>query len=290
VNKPMAVAENVKNEAEAKAQHAAANPWVERLARFGYAVRGILYAVVGLLAVQVALGAGGATTDKHGAIATIGSQPFGKFLLVLIAVGLVGYSLWGFIRALLDPLRRGTDPKGIAQRIGYLISGLSYGTLVIPTVRFIMGTGGGGTSNGSADMTATLLSQPFGQWLAALVGLIGMAGGLGQMYQAYSTDFKKDFKSSEMNANEMKLATWVGRIGLAARGVVFVMLGFFVLQAALQANPQQAKGLDGALATLAHQPFGPWLLGLVALGLVAFGAYSVLCARWIRVAPGDAAK
>jgi hypothetical protein len=286
----MAAAENVKNEAEAKAKQTAANPWVERLARFGYAVRGILYAVVGLLAVQVALGAGGATTDKNGAIATIGSQPFGKFLLVLVAIGLAGYALWGFIRALLDPLGRGTDPKGIAQRIGYLISGLSYGTLLIPTVRFIMGTGGGDTSNGSADMTAALLSQPFGQWLAGLVGLIGMAGGLGQMYQAYSTDFKKDFKSSEMSADEMKLATGVGRAGLAARGIVFVMLGFFVLQAALQANPQQAKGLDGALATLAHQPFGPWLLGLVALGLVAFGAYSLLSARWIRVTPGDAAK
>jgi uncharacterized protein DUF1206 len=290
MNKPMAVAENVKNEAEAKGRQAAANPWVERLARFGYAVRGILYAVVGVLAVQVALGAGGATTDKHGAIATIGSQPFGKFLLVLIAIGLTGYSLWGFIRAILDPLGRGTDPKGIAQRIGYLISGLSYGTLVIPTVRFIMGSGGGGTSNASADMTATLLSQPFGQWLAGLVGLIGMAGGLGQIYQAYSTDFKKDFKSSEMSANEMKLATWVGRIGLAARGVVFVMLGFFVLQAALHVDPKQAKGLDGALATLAAQPFGPWLLGAVALGLVAFGAYSLLCARWIRVTPGDKAK
>jgi hypothetical protein len=286
----MAVAKNVKNEAEAKAQHAAANPWVERLARFGYAVRGILYAVVGLLAVQVALGAGGATTDKHGAIATISRQPFGEVLLVLIVIGLTGYSLWGFIRAILDPLGRGTDPKGIAQRIGYLISGVSYGALVIPTVRFIMGAGGEENSNASVDMTATLLSQPFGQWLAGVVGVIGMIGGLGQMYQAYSTDFKKDFKSSEMSPNEMKLATWVGRIGMAARGVVFVMLGFFVLQAGLQANPQQAKGLDGALATLAQQSFGPWILGAVALGLVAFGAYSVLCARWIRVTPGDKAK
>src|SRR5207247_1947820 len=117
----------VKEEAKYKAQEAVHNPWVDRLARLGYIVRGVLYAVIGILAVQVAIGAGGATTDKTGAIATIGAQPIGKVLLIAVLIGLVGYSLWGFIRAIFDPLKRGKDAKGIAQRIGYVVSGLSYG-------------------------------------------------------------------------------------------------------------------------------------------------------------------
>src|SRR5690349_9277071 len=183
--------ENVKNKAEQAAQQTAANPWIERLARLGYAVRGLLYGVVGLLALTLALGHGGATTDKNGALATIAGQPFGKFLLVLIVIGLIGYSLWGFIRAIIDPLGRGTDPKGIAQRIGYVISGLSYGALILPTVGLITGSGnGGGGGSGPQDWTAKLMEQPFGPWLVGLIGLIGIAGGLGQIAQGVTTDFK----------------------------------------------------------------------------------------------------
>src|SRR5690348_13712123 len=131
-----ATAQKAKNEAQevaGKAKLASHNPWVDRLARFGYVVRGVLYIVIGALAVEVALGRGGQTTTKGGAIVTIGSEPFGKFLLILIVVGLIGYSLWGFIRAFLDPLGRGTDPKGLAQRGGYVVSALTYGALIIPT-------------------------------------------------------------------------------------------------------------------------------------------------------------
>lgn len=273
--------------AKSKVQQGAAevthSTWVEVAARIGYVVRGLLYIVVGVLAVQVALGVGGQTTDKKGAIEVLGAQPFGKFLLVAILIGLAGYSLWGFVRAFLDPLKRGTDPKGIAQRIGYLVSGLAYGALIIPTIAYLRGMGGGGSSQGSQDLTAKLLSVPLGQWLVAIVGIIGMAGGLGQIWQAVTADFKKDLKSGEMSATEMKWAVWVGRFGSAARGVTFAILGFFVLQAALRYDPQQAQGLDGALRAIAAQPYGPWLLAIVALGLISFGVYSILCARWIKI-------
>jgi hypothetical protein len=275
--------ENVKNEAQQAAQKTMDNPWIERLVRLGYAVRGLLYGVVGVLAFDVVLGRGGATTDKNGALATIAAQPFGKFLLILIVVGLIGYALWGFIRAVLDPLQRGTDPKGIAQRIGYVVSGLSYGALILPTVGLITGSGNGGGGNGPQDWTATLMVQPFGPWLVGLIGLIGIGGGLGQIAQGVTTDFKKDFKLDEMSPTERAAFTWIGRAGLVARGVVFAMLGFFLIQAALNTDPNRAKGLDGALQTLVQQPFGPWLLGLVALGLIAFGLYSLLSARWIQV-------
>jgi hypothetical protein len=259
------------------------NPLIEGLARAGYVARGLLYIVVGILAVQVALGLGGATTDKKGAIEVIGGQPFGKFLLVLVAIGLAGYSLWGLVRAIFDPLKRGTDAKGIAQRIGYLVSAVAYGSLVLPTVAYIQGASQSGSSQGSQDLTAKLLSLPFGQGLAVIVGLIGMVGGIGQIWQGISTDFKKDLKTGEMSANEITWAIRVGRFGSIARGVIFMLLGFFVVQAALHYDPKQAQGLDGALRTVAAQPYGPWLLCLVALGLISFGIYSVLCARWMKL-------
>src|SRR6476469_968580 len=215
-NTGMAV-EKAKDQVAAKANDVVqgANPWIERLARLGYAVRGILYMTVGLLAFLLATGRGGATTDKNGAIAAIGSQPMGKLLLVVIAVGLIGHSRWGFIRAIFDPLKRGTDPKGIAQRLGYVVSGISYGLLVIPTVRFITGTGEGGTSQGEQDLTAKLNSQPFGVWLVGIVRLIRIGGGLGQIFQAVTADFKKDLKFHEMSGSEQDWAIRIGRFGMA---------------------------------------------------------------------------
>lgn len=282
-------AKNAKNRVEAandkveeKGRQAAKTPWIEGLARLGYIARGVLYATVGLLALGVALGVGGAPTDKEGAIATIGAQPAGKILLLIIAVGLAGYALWGVIRALLDPLGRGTDPKGLGQRAGYLVSGLSYGGLLLPTMRVLLGSGGDDGDQIQAG-TAALLAAPFGPWLVGLIGVIAMIGGLGQFYEAYSAKFKKEFKTHEMNQTELTWATRIGRFGYAARGVVFVLGGFFLVQAARNVDPEHAKGLDGALQTLAQQPYGPWLLGIVALGLVAFGIYSILCARWIQV-------
>ncbi len=263
-------------------QGAANNPWVSRLARFGYIARGALYAIIGLLALQLALGDGGRATDQTGAIATLGSQPFGKFLLVLIAIGLTGYSMWGFVRAIWDPLGKGHDKEGLVQRFGYLVSAVSYGALVTPTMSFITGSGRGGHTGSPQDLSAQLLKNSSGVWIVGLIGLFWLAAAAGQFYQAYTASFMEDFKASKMNANEEKQALNIGRFGLAARGVVFALIGFFLIQAALHANPNDAKGLDGALLVLAQQPYGQILLAIVALGLIAFGVYSFFCARWLR--------
>ncbi|MGI8587492.1 MAG: DUF1206 domain-containing protein [Chloroflexia bacterium] len=282
--KQVAAAGEMKDKAGRAVESGQAGTWIEWLARFGYAIRGVLYAVVGLLALQVAFGVGGATTTKGGALTTIAGEPFGKFLMVLVLIGLIGYSLWGLVRAILDPLHRGGDPKGLAQRAGYLVSAVSYGALIIPAFQLISGSGAKSGGAGT-DWTAKLMSEPFGQWLVGIAGLIGIAGGLGQIYQGYNGSYKKDFKSWEMSARTMEWATWAARIGMAARGVVFALAGFFLIQAALTSDPKKAKGLDGALQTLAHQPYGPWLLGFVAAGLVAFGIYSMICARYIKIRP-----
>lgn len=276
--------------AKSKVEGSAGSGWIEGLSRFGYAVRGVLYIVIGILAAQVALGQGGDTAGKDGAIATLGNQTFGEALLVLVIIGLAGYSLWGFVRAFLDPYKRGTDPKGLLQRAGYIVSALVYGALIFPAIQYLVQPGDEQKPSGNytADWSAWLMShQPLGQWLLIIIGIVAFGGGLGQIWLAFSADFQKDLKFREISKASMALARRVGRVGHAARGVVFAMIGFFIAKAAWDANPGQARGLDGALQTLVQQPYGPFLLGAVALGLIAFGVYSILCARWIKTSSSE---
>jgi hypothetical protein len=139
------------------------------------------------------------------------------------------------------------------------------------------------TGTATQDLTAMLLAQPFGSWLVGLAGLIGMGGGLGQIWEGLRADFKKDLKFHEMPPDQQRWSITVGRVGMIARGIVFLMIGFFILKAALDNDARQARGLDGALQTLVAHSYGPWLLGAVALGLTAFGVYSLLCAKWIHL-------
>lgn len=259
--------------------------WVERLARFGYAAKGIVYAIVGVLAVQAAFGAGGQTTDTKGALSAIAAQPFGKFLLALVTLGLIGYVLWRFVEAIKDPEHKNhDDAKGWARRVGAGISGLIYASLALSAIRLLMGSGRGNSSTSSTqDWTARLLSQPFGQWLVGIVGAFTIGLGFYQLYKAYKAKFRKQMKLHEMSSTEETWATRIGRLGEAARGVVFVIIGFFLLQAARQSDASQAQGLDGALQSLSQQPHGPWLLGIVALGLVAYGIHMGVQARYRRI-------
>src|SRR5512142_2625568 len=281
---------NIEQQTKSKAKqtgrqlsHAAANPWVERLARFGYLIRGLVYATIGVLAVQLALGTGGQATTQSGAIAMLGSQPSGKGLLILIVLGLASYSLWGFVRAIFDPLHRGKDSKGIVARIGFVFSGLSYGLLIIPPLQSLMNQGGSQPAGNPADISVQLFNLPFGKWLVVGLGLFWMAVGLGQLYVAYKQNFKKDFQLIKMSPVERKWAIRLGQIGYAARGIVFAVIGALVLQAAWTHNPSQPQGFDTALLKLAQAPNGTLLLGGVALGLIAFGIFSAFCARWIKV-------
>lgn len=256
------------------------SPWVERLARLGYAARGIVYALVGILAVQAAFGGRGQTTDSRGAIQKIAQES--TALLWLVALGLFGYALWKVIQGVLDPEGKGSDAKGWIQRGAMVVSGLLYGGLAWAAVKMATGNGGSG-GGGSQGFTAEMMAKPFGRWLVALAGLAVIVYAVYEMYKAWTEKFKRKLKMGEMEPEEQKIATWTGKAGLLARGIVFILSGWFLVQAALRFDPSQARGLSGALDTLASQPFGPWLLGLVALGLVAFGAYSILQARYRRI-------
>jgi hypothetical protein len=272
--------------AVSKGDRATQNPWMKALTRYGYFARGILFLVIGFLALQVASGKQGNLTDQGGALATIAAQPFGRILLIVMVAGLIGFSLWGFIRAIFDPLDSGHDEKGILTRIGFVVSGISYGALVYPFLQLILGTGSApakSQTQTTQDVTAQILAQPFGPWLIGAIGLLVIGWSLSQLYLAYTAKFVKMFKTSEMNATEK---TWIkdaGRIGIGARALVFALIGFFLIQAALNVDPKQAIGLDGALLKLAQQPQGPVLLAAAAIGLMIFGIYSILSARWLEV-------
>jgi hypothetical protein len=266
------------------ARQAAAHPWVEKLARFGFAAKGIVYFVVGLLAAQAAFGTGGRTTDTSGALNTIVSQPFGKFLLALVTIGLIGYAIWRVVQAIFDPEHPGkkTETKQIAQRVGYGFSAIAYSGLALTAIRLIMGNSSGG-GDSTQDWTARFMAQPFGRWLVGLAGLVVIAVGLSYLYQAYKAKFQRHFNLQLMSETERKWTKRLGQFGIAARGVVFSIIGLFLVLAALRANANEARGLGGALAALAAQPFGPWLLGIVALGLIAYSIYSLIEARYRQI-------
>lgn len=272
-------------EAKREGKQAAYSPAMRLLARLGYAAKGIVYLIVGGLAAKVALGEGGKTTDRNGALRAIHEQPFGKVLLAIVAIGLVGYALWSLIQAVLDPDHQGTDPKGIAARVGYAAVGVSYAALALAAAQLAIGTGNGGKSSDTQtrDWTARLLELPFGPFLVVLAGLVVIiiAGYL--FYRAYAADFKKTLDLGEMGSESREWVITLGRAGYATLGVVFGIVGVFLIVAALRNNAGATKGLGGALGELAQQPYGHVLLGIVAIGLIAYGVFSLAQARYRRL-------
>jgi hypothetical protein len=213
--------------------------------------------------------------------------PFGMALLALAAVGLAGYALWRLTQALLDTERKGTDLHGLQARGAYLVSAAVYVSLAFFAVRLLLGAEGAADGESSTrDWTAWLMAQPFGRWLVGGIG-IGIVGtALVQFWQAWSTDFCEKLALDRVSRAQETWIIRLGRLGFAARGVAFTIIGGFLILAAIHSRPEEAHGLGGALATLAEQPFGPWLLGLVAAGLAAYGLYMLAEARYRRLSVG----
>ncbi|HLL99065.1 MAG TPA: DUF1206 domain-containing protein [Rubrobacteraceae bacterium] len=260
-----------------------ASPWIERLARAGYVAYGMVYVLVGVLALRAAFGGGGETTGQEGALRSILLAPLGRILLGLVAAGLVAYAVWRLFQGVQDPEDEGGNAKGVVRRLDHVLNGLFHAGLAFSAGQLALGSSGSG--GWPDDWTATLMSQPLGRWLALVAGAVIFGAGLYQFYKAYKADFRGELKSHEMSRREEAWTTCSGRLGYAARGVVFGVIGVFLLQAALRADPQEARGLGGALETMARQPFGPYLLGLVAAGLVAYGAFMFVVARYRRIEP-----
>ncbi|WP_041055844.1 DUF1206 domain-containing protein [Jeotgalibacillus campisalis] len=257
-------------------------PWIRRLGRFGYMAKGSVYGLIGILAVMAAAGAGGETTDTSGALQSLAGMPFGEILLWIIGIGLIGYIIWEFVRAILDPEHKGKDAKGIVTRIGYFISGIIYGSLAFTAIKIAMNAGSGG-GNSEQTISARLLQEPFGQWIIGLVGVVIIGYAAYEFYNGLKERFMSKFILKDMNQHEKKIARNAGKLGLIARGIVLGMVGFFFIQTAYTADPDQSKGLDGALSELAQQPYGMILLGIVAVGLILYGIYEIIRGRYARM-------
>ena len=262
-----------------------AGPFLAKLARAGFAAKGVLYLVVGLLAAGSAVGSGGETTGSRGALATLLEQPFGKVLLGIVAVGLVGYSIFQFVRAVEDPEHEGSDRKAIGKRAMCFISGVIHASLFLAAIRMLVGSGGGsgGDNAGAQSWTATIMNYPWGRWLIAAIGAFIVGHGLSQIVRAWKAKLDDQLVLDNMRDATRTLIRRISRFGIAARGVVFSIIGVLLIVAAWQYDARQAQGLGGALEALERQPFGPWLLGIVALGLIAYGLYQFVLSRYRRM-------
>ena len=262
-----------------------ASPGLIWLGRAGLAAKGAVYVLIGIVAARAALGTGDETIDGPGALGRIAEMPLGPWLLGAVALGLAGYTLWRCVQALLDTEHKGSDLKGLWARGTYLLSAAIHATLMLTAARMFLGTGGeSGSGEGAAqDWTARLLEQPFGPWLVAMVGLGLIASGGFQVVRAVTAEFRDRLQTAGMSEREQRFAIWAGRFGHLARGVTFGIMGGFLMLAAFRQAPGEAKGLAGALNSLAEQPYGPQLLVLVAIGLACYGLYMFVEARYRRI-------
>ncbi|HEY0971508.1 MAG TPA: DUF1206 domain-containing protein [Gemmatimonadales bacterium] len=260
-----------------------AAPWVEPAARAGYAAKGAVYVIIGILAAQAAFGSGGRVTDSSGVLETVLRQPAGRFLLVLLGVGLLGYALWRVVTAVADPEGKGSDGKGIAIRAGYALRALIYGALGVEALRLALAQRGGGGGDGAEHWTARALTLPAGRWLVGLAGAGVILYGLYQLRRAQTGDIRKRLDLHELGPDAAPWVIRIGQVGVAARAVVFAIVGWFLIRAALESDAREAGGLGEALSQLGSTGYGPWLLGLTALGLVAYGCWQVVKARYRRI-------
>lgn len=264
-----------------------ARPWIERLARAGYVAKGSVYLLVGILALQAAAGAGGRTTGTAGVFHVILRQPLGRWLLGATAVGLAGYAVWRLICAVIDPERRGKRGwKRSAVRVGYAGTAAIHAGLAWQAARLALGHGGGGGDGQAESGTARLLAAPFGTWLVAAVA-IGIAGyGVAQIVKGFRRDAVRRLHLETLGAQECRIVLRAARAGLISRGIVFGLVATFLARAALHHDASEAGGLGQALQTLARQPYAPVVLGTVAVGLAAYGAFQLALARYRPIATG----
>lgn len=276
-------------EAQQVARSAATSQVVVIMARSGYTIKGVIYVVIGFLAILLVTGKGGSTTDQNGALQAIYQSPlgegFGQILLIVMTAGLFSFALWSLIQAVFDTEQKGHKAGGILARVGYAGVAVSYGLLGVGAYQ-IVSTGSPSTRNSThsaQSWTGLLLKQPAGVILVLLVGGVVLGIAVTLFVRAYRVSFAKYLNLSSLPTRVCSGLLLLGRLGNAALGVVFLIISFFLIIAALQHNPKDAKGLDAAMGELLKQPFGPWLLGIVALGLIAYGLYSFVEARYRRV-------
>jgi hypothetical protein len=251
------------------------------LARVGLVARGVVYGIIGILALKLAIGAGGKATTQRGALMTLAQEPFGKALLIATAVGLAGYAAWRLVRAAIG---RGSEQNDSGlHRIAGVASGVAYATLCVTAVKILSGANSSGGSNSPKHTTGGVLGWTGGTEIVGVVGAILIGVALFQGYKGVSKKFLDDSRTRDMSRGVKRAFTAIGVFGHLARMVVFGLIGYGLVKAAVDYNPRSAIGLDGALNKLLHNSYGPFLLGVVAAGLIGFAMYSIADARYAKV-------
>ena len=249
-----------------------------RLARLGLVTRGLLHVVVGWLAFRIAQGDAGRRADQQGALATVVRQPFGRVLVLVLAIGFLAYAGWRFVEAAFDP-----EDKGTLLRIGKALRGIFYVGLFVTAMRIVLGGEQSAGGSETTDVTAKVLAWPGGRALVIAAGVVLFGMGVWNGWRGITQKFEKDLKKFEMSE---AARTWTGRIGSfghLARMVAYFVVSFFLVRAAIRFEPQKGVGLDASLHELAGQPYGPWVLIVVGAGLAAFGVYQFVLARYREI-------
>ncbi|HWD64274.1 MAG TPA: DUF1206 domain-containing protein [Solirubrobacteraceae bacterium] len=254
------------------------------MVRAGFVARSLTYGVIGVLALAMAVGdgTGGTAPDQQGALALIARAPAGRIALVVICAGLLGYALWKFTQGFVGHGPEGGGDPDAKDRVANIAGGIVYLLFFIVAVRTLM-SGSSGGSGQTKHAAAGVLGWPGGQVIVGIAGLAMIGISLYQLSDAVRGKFAEDRKTGQMDRSERKMFMGLGRVGLSARSLVFALVGYFLVETAIDFKPSRAVGVNGALERLQHEPFGPWLLGLVAAGLLTFAAYSLLEARFRRL-------
>jgi hypothetical protein len=260
--------------------------WVERLARAGFVAKAILYGTIGTLAASAALGVGsarnGGATDTRGAMATVLAAPLGKILLAAIGVALLGYAAWRVAEGVFDPDRRGSDAKALVLRGSFLARGVAHAALAVTAFRFATGDGNAGRgADSSREATRAAFEMPGGEWMVWVAALSLAGYGAYQLYRAAAAKLSKRLDAKRLSAEAGPWVIGVSQFGIAARGVVFIAIGWLFVRAATRHDPSEAGGIGEALRAL--RDLGRWPFAAIAIGLIAYAGYQVVNARYRRI-------
>ncbi|HEX7256055.1 MAG TPA: DUF1206 domain-containing protein [Gaiellaceae bacterium] len=266
-----------------EAEDVARGPFGRALARWGLVSKGSLYILVGVIAAHVSVGGGERLQDRGGALSAAADSWLGKVLVFLLAVGVAGYAAWRFAEGVLGRPLEGGKKEGWLKRLGYFARAAWYLGLLAIAISALAGADEEGGSSEEDRFTARVLEWPLGRWIVAGVGLGILAAAGFNFWRAVTRSFRKKLKLRKMSELEETVFTAIGVVGHLARGVVFGLMGFFLVRAAWQYDPEETVGLDGALAEVLRRDYGDTLLAIVSLGLIAYGLYCYVEARYREV-------
>jgi hypothetical protein len=278
------VSEKIEQTVEA-AEEAVRHPYIKKLAEFGFYTKGFLFIVIGVLAILVAIGArSGKLADPTGAMTIVAQFTYGKVLLIIFIIGAIGHGAWNVLRGVADVDNAGKKWQGIVKRSIAVGVGLFYFFLAW-TAFDIITSANVGIQNGAVQktLTAIMLALPLGAILVFLIGLIVMGAGVHECYSGLTGKFQKDYRLRELQGGKRKIVTVLGSLSFTARAVIFGLMGYYFIRAAIDSNPNAAMGIDGALLILASSYYGRTLLFVAATGVICHGILSLYEARYRRI-------